>query len=149
VDNCPFRQKEICLIKKYFDFVLLSSQLSTKSDLVVMDSAMLPNKSRKLLHEELILQWVVSSGVAKELAIANSWFFFELMIKSMVTHLASMELLEMPRRIRFNEQFLDDVTSLVAMVTSEIISRFGKDTKVNSRQFSSIKILTNYVTDNI
>jgi dedicator of cytokinesis protein 6/7/8 len=108
----------------------------------VIDSAMLPNKSRKLLHEELILQWVVSSGVAKELAIANSWFFFELMVKSMVTHLASMELLEMPRRIRFNEQFLDDVTSLVAMVTSEIISRFGKDTKVIKEFFCSHHKLT-------
>jgi len=97
---------------------------------LAIDSAVMGSKSRKLLHEELILQWVVSSGVAKELALANSWFFFELMTKSMVTHLASLELLDMPRRVRFTEQFLDDITSLITMVTSEIVSRFSKDSKV-------------------
>ena len=30
---------------------------------------------RKLVHEELALQWVVSSGTARELALSNAWFF--------------------------------------------------------------------------
>jgi hypothetical protein len=28
----------------------------------------------RIVHEELALQWVVSSGSARELAMANSWF---------------------------------------------------------------------------
>ena len=32
------------------------------------------------VHEELALQWVVSSGSTRELALNKSWFFFELMV---------------------------------------------------------------------
>ena len=34
------------------------------------------------MHEELVLQWVVSSGSTRELALANAWFFFELIVSS-------------------------------------------------------------------
>ncbi|XP_066997234.1 dedicator of cytokinesis protein 7 [Anabrus simplex] len=84
----------------------------------------------KIVHEELALQWVVSSGSARELAIANSWFFFELIAKSMVEHLASVQSLNAPRKMRFSEQFTDDIGALVSSITTDIISRFNKDAKL-------------------
>ena len=35
-----------------------------------------------MVHEELVLQWVVSSGSTRELALNNAWFFCELMVRS-------------------------------------------------------------------
>jgi len=34
------------------------------------------------VHEELVLQWVVSNGSTRELALANAWFFFELIVST-------------------------------------------------------------------
>jgi len=36
--------------------------------------------SFQLVHEELVLQWVVASGSTRDLVLLNSWFFFELMV---------------------------------------------------------------------
>lgn len=36
--------------------------------------------SYQLFHEELALQWVVSSGSVREGALQQAWFFFELMV---------------------------------------------------------------------
>lgn len=36
--------------------------------------------SAQLFHEELALQWVVSSGSVREGALQQAWFFFELMV---------------------------------------------------------------------
>ncbi|PSN35267.1 Dedicator of cytokinesis protein 7 [Blattella germanica] len=58
-------------------------------------------------------------------------FLLELMIKSMVEHLAATQSLDAPRKMRFSEQFTDDVTTLVATITSDIISRYNKDTKLD------------------
>lgn len=69
--------------------------------------------SRKLVHEELFLQWVVSSGAARELALTNAWFLLELVVKGMTQHLAATGKLHMPRRTRFSSRFADDVTTLV------------------------------------
>lgn len=54
----------------------------------------------------------------------------ELMVKSMVVHLAATHSLEAPRKCRFPEQYLDDVTTLVTTITADIISRYSKDSKV-------------------
>jgi len=35
----------------------------------------------QLVHEELALQWVVSSGPTRDLTLVNSWFFFELIVR--------------------------------------------------------------------
>lgn len=35
----------------------------------------------QLFHEELALQWVVSSGSVREGALQQAWFFFELMVR--------------------------------------------------------------------
>lgn len=61
-------------------------------------------------------------------------FFFELMVKSMVEYLASSGKLDSPRKQRFPERYLEDITRLIGMVTNEILlrqRRDGKDSKVN------------------
>uniref|UniRef100_A0A672J724 Dedicator of cytokinesis 7 n=1 Tax=Salarias fasciatus TaxID=181472 RepID=A0A672J724_SALFA len=67
----------------------------------------------KLFHEELALQWVVSSGSVREGALQQAWFFFELMVKSIIHHLYFADRLESPRKNRFPERFMDDITALV------------------------------------
>ncbi|XP_050313244.1 dedicator of cytokinesis protein 7 isoform X2 [Anthonomus grandis grandis] len=79
------------------------------------------NSCPRIIHQELAYQWTITSGRNKDLAMQNAWFLFELMIKSMVEHLAHTRNLDSPRKIRFPDQFLDDISSLVQYVTSEII----------------------------
>nr|CAI5841828.1 unnamed protein product [Callosobruchus analis] len=62
---------------------------------------------------EIALQWVVSSGRSKDLAMQNAWFFFDLIIKSM----------------DFEEQFLDDISTLVNTITADIISHSSGETR--------------------
>jgi hypothetical protein len=50
----------------------------------------------------------------------------------MVEHLDATQSLDAPRKMRFSEQFADDVTTLVATITSDIISHYNKDAKVIS-----------------
>lgn len=83
----------------------------------------------KTVHQQLALHWVVSSGNSKELSMQNAWFLFELIIKSMVEHLAYTRNLDSLRRNRFAEQFLDDITMLVQTVTTEIISHSMGDVR--------------------
>ncbi|XP_028173843.1 dedicator of cytokinesis protein 8-like, partial [Ostrinia furnacalis] len=94
--------------------------------------------SCKILHEELALQWVVASGATRELAMQNSWAFFELMIKSMVEYLYWSGAHEAPRKARFPEQFTDDLTTLVNNVTSEIISGYGKNSRLTQSLNNSL-----------
>ena len=60
----------------------------------------------KLFHEELLLQWVVSSGCARELALTNSSFFFDLVIKSASENMKLSGASDLPRKERFTHQFL-------------------------------------------
>lgn len=64
-------------------------------------------------------------------------FLLELMVKSMVEHLDATQSLDAPRKMRFSQQFTDDVTTLVATITSDIISRYNKDAKVISSSCKS------------
>ena len=100
--------------------------------------------TRRLLHEELALHWVVSTGQARELAITHSWFFLELIVRSMVVTLSEFGLLETPRKTRFSPQFSDDISTLIAALTTEIITRCGKDNRVASNLTSS---LGNFLSD--
>ncbi|XP_071486500.1 dedicator of cytokinesis protein 7-like [Diadema antillarum] len=84
---------------------------------------------RKLVHEELTLQFVVSNGKAKEKALNRAWFFFELIVKSMAQHLADCERLDSYRKMRFTDSFCNDINSVVTMVTTEIIARYNKEVK--------------------
>ncbi|XP_021924154.1 dedicator of cytokinesis protein 6 isoform X3 [Zootermopsis nevadensis] len=108
---------------------------SQENFLYQMSKVQLPHK---IVHEELSLQWVVSSGSARELAMANSWFLLELIVKSMVEHLDVTQSLDAPRKMRFLEQFSEDVTTLVTTITSDIISRYNKDAKLTQSLNSSL-----------
>ncbi|XP_075219096.1 dedicator of cytokinesis [Lycorma delicatula] len=92
----------------------------------------------KLVHEELALQWVVASGTARELSMANAWFFFDLMVKSMLEHLERTQSLDIPRKLRFSEHFTDDVSTLVTTFTSDIIANYNKDPKLSNCMNSSL-----------
>ncbi|KAH1008877.1 hypothetical protein HUJ05_009380 [Dendroctonus ponderosae] len=83
----------------------------------------------RIVHQELAYQWTITSGRNKDLAMQNAWFLFELMIKSMVEHLAHSRSLDAPRKMRFPDQFLDDVASLVQYVASEIVAHSAGETR--------------------
>ncbi|KAL3867584.1 hypothetical protein ACJMK2_040468 [Sinanodonta woodiana] len=103
---------------------------SVKGDEYLSSSQQSPygkSRSRKYVHEELALQWVVQSGSMREMALSNAWFFFELMIKSIAEHLAKTDKLCAPRQMRFPGQFVDDVQSLVVSIIKDIVDRYLKD----------------------
>uniref|UniRef100_A0A8C4LT23 Dedicator of cytokinesis 7 n=1 Tax=Equus asinus asinus TaxID=83772 RepID=A0A8C4LT23_EQUAS len=97
----------------------------------------------KLFHEELALQWVVCSGSVRESALQQAWFFFELMVKSMVHHLYFNDKLDAPRKSRFPERFMDDIAALVSTIASDIVSRFQKDTEMVERLNTSLAFFLN------
>uniref|UniRef100_A0A673M914 Dedicator of cytokinesis protein 7-like n=1 Tax=Sinocyclocheilus rhinocerous TaxID=307959 RepID=A0A673M914_9TELE len=82
--------------------------------------------SSGLLHEELALQWVVSSSTVREASLQQAWFFFQLMVKSMSHHLFLSSRLDMPRRQRFPDRFVDDIAALVCAISADIASRYHK-----------------------
>uniref|UniRef100_A0A452S9V4 Dedicator of cytokinesis 7 n=1 Tax=Ursus americanus TaxID=9643 RepID=A0A452S9V4_URSAM len=96
-----------------------------------------------LFHEELALQWVVCSGSVRESALQQAWFFFELMVKSMVHHLYFNDKLDAPRKSRFPERFMDDIAALVSTIASDIVSRFQKDTEMVERLNTSLAFFLN------
>ncbi|XP_024276938.1 dedicator of cytokinesis protein 7 isoform X11 [Oncorhynchus tshawytscha] len=99
--------------------------------------------TKKLFHEELALQWVVSSGIVREGALQQAWFFFELMVKSIIHHLYFIERLESPRKNRFPERFMDDITALVSTIAGDIVSRFQKDLELVERLNTSLAFFLN------
>uniref|UniRef100_A0A8B9F540 Dedicator of cytokinesis 7 n=1 Tax=Amazona collaria TaxID=241587 RepID=A0A8B9F540_9PSIT len=118
----------------------MSSHTETSSFLQTL-TGRLPTK--KLFHEELALQWVVCSGSVREAALQQAWFFFELMVKSMVHHLYFADKLDAPRKNRFPERFMDDVTALVSTIAGDIVSRFQKDTEMVERLNTSLAFFLN------
>uniref|UniRef100_A0A2I3RRE2 Dedicator of cytokinesis 6 n=1 Tax=Pan troglodytes TaxID=9598 RepID=A0A2I3RRE2_PANTR len=94
--------------------------------LVLCDPCLCP----QLLHEELALQWVVSSSAVREAILQHAWFFFQLMVKSMALHLLLGQRLDTPRKLRFPGRFLDDITALVGSVGLEVITRVHKDVEL-------------------
>uniref|UniRef100_A0A8C4QLC5 Dedicator of cytokinesis 7 n=1 Tax=Eptatretus burgeri TaxID=7764 RepID=A0A8C4QLC5_EPTBU len=99
--------------------------------------------AKKIFHEELAIQWVVSSGNMHEITLHEAWFFFEIMVKSMALHLNSTDRLDAPRKTRFPEQFLDDISSLVQTITGEIVNRFQKDMEMIERLNTSLAFFLN------
>ncbi|XP_066529749.1 dedicator of cytokinesis protein 7-like isoform X5 [Hoplias malabaricus] len=97
----------------------------------------------KLLHEELALQWVVSTSTVREAALQQAWFFFQLMVKSMAHHLFLTSRLDMPRRQRFPDRFVDDIAALVCAISADIASRYHKDVELVERLNSSLAFFLN------
>ncbi|KAI4895013.1 hypothetical protein NFI96_016225 [Prochilodus magdalenae] len=99
--------------------------------------------ARKLLHEELALQWVVSTSTVREAALQQAWFFFQLMVKSMSHHLFLTSRLDVPRRQRFPDRFVDDIAALVCAISADIASRYHKDVELVERLNSSLAFFLN------
>uniref|UniRef100_A0A3Q3BHB6 Dedicator of cytokinesis 6 n=1 Tax=Kryptolebias marmoratus TaxID=37003 RepID=A0A3Q3BHB6_KRYMA len=97
----------------------------------------------KLLHEELALQWVVSTSTVREAALQQAWFFFQLMTKSMAHHLFLTSKLDSPRRQRFPDRFIDDIAALVCAISADIASRYHKDVELVERLNSSLAFFLN------
>ncbi|XP_073400752.1 dedicator of cytokinesis protein 7 isoform X12 [Dendrobates tinctorius] len=97
----------------------------------------------KLFHEELALQWVVCSGAVREATLQQAWFFFQLMVKSMVHHLFFADKLDSPRKHRFPERFMDDISALVSTMANDIVTRFQKDTEMVERLNVSLAFFLN------
>uniref|UniRef100_A0A8C2KP59 Dedicator of cytokinesis 7 n=1 Tax=Cyprinus carpio TaxID=7962 RepID=A0A8C2KP59_CYPCA len=111
----------------------ISAALSVANSLTLMN----------LFHEELALQWVVSSGSVREGALQQAWFFFELMVKSIIHHLYFTDRLQSPRKNRFPERFMDDITALVSTIAGDIVSRFQKDLELVERLNTSLAFFLN------
>ncbi|KAE8609712.1 hypothetical protein XENTR_v10011887 [Xenopus tropicalis] len=118
----------------------MSSHTETSSFLQTL-TGRLPTK--KLFHEELALQWVVCSGMVREAALQQAWFFFELMVKSMVQHLYFADKLECPRKHRFPERFMDDIAALISTMANDVVTRFQKDTEMVERLNVSLAFFLN------
>ncbi|XP_056628527.1 dedicator of cytokinesis protein 8 isoform X2 [Triplophysa dalaica] len=85
--------------------------------------------NKKLFHEELALQMVVSTGVCRENVYKYAWFFFELLVKAMSQHVSQLDKKTIARRNRFSDRFKDDITTIVNVVTAEIGSILVKQHK--------------------
>ncbi|KAH7727015.1 Dock6 protein [Aphelenchoides avenae] len=83
--------------------------------------------NRRLMHEELAEKFVTSTGTVRETACTYSWFVLELMIKAMVEYLSMCNRQYLPRKMRFREAFLDNVTEVSRILTQEVVERAAKD----------------------
>uniref|UniRef100_A0A4W5QHG1 Dedicator of cytokinesis 6 n=1 Tax=Hucho hucho TaxID=62062 RepID=A0A4W5QHG1_9TELE len=83
------------------------------------------NTNQMLLHEELALQWVVSTSTVREAALQQAWFFFQLMTKSMSHHLFLSSRIDLPRRQRFPDRFVDDIAALVGAISADLVERLN------------------------
>ncbi|XP_034266183.1 dedicator of cytokinesis protein 8 isoform X2 [Pantherophis guttatus] len=100
-------------------------------------SARLPKQ--KHFHEEIALQMVVSTGMVRESVFKYSWFFFELLVKSMAQYVDNVQKQDVPRRARFSNRFKDDITTIVSVVTSEVAALSIKAQK-ESEQAEKVNI---------
>ncbi|CAF0791221.1 unnamed protein product [Rotaria sordida] len=120
-------------------------QIGEISQGVIKDAAYSNKTSqqRKPLHEELLFQWVVSSGATRDFAFGNSWFFFELLIKTMGHYLHITNRFQIDRRHRFSYQFCDDITTLLRLIIRELLDRQyhtqrnGIDGKIHCTQLNT------------
>uniref|UniRef100_A0A8C7HWG8 Dedicator of cytokinesis 6 n=1 Tax=Oncorhynchus kisutch TaxID=8019 RepID=A0A8C7HWG8_ONCKI len=103
----------------------------------------LPTPPPWLLHEELALQWVVSTSTVREAALQQAWFFFQLMTKSMSHHLFLSSRIDLPRRQRFPDRFVDDIAALVGAISADVAGRYHKDLELVERLNSSLAFFLN------
>lgn len=75
-DSYPGVSHSFCLALLHSASLSLSYHPSPPLSLCILRSC-----PTQLFHEELALQWVVSSGSVREGALQQAWFFFELMVR--------------------------------------------------------------------
>ncbi|XP_034047225.1 dedicator of cytokinesis protein 7-like isoform X6 [Thalassophryne amazonica] len=119
------------------------NRMSAFLDSVALFSIPTRQITKKLLHEELALQWVVSTSMVREAALQQAWFFFQLMTKSMAHHLFLTSKFDVPRRQRFPDRFVDDIAALVCAVSADIASRYHKDVELVERLNNSLAFFLN------
>lgn len=64
-------------------------------------------------------------------------------MKSIIHHLYFADRLESPRKNRFPERFMDDITALVSTIAGDIVSRFQKVTNDPASYIMVVSILWN------
>ncbi|RXM98866.1 Dedicator of cytokinesis protein 7 [Acipenser ruthenus] len=64
-------------------------------------------------------------------------------VKSIIHHLYFTDRLDSPRRNRFPERFMDDITALVSTIAGDIVSRFQKDLELVERLNTSLAFFLN------
>uniref|UniRef100_A0A3B3THC4 Dedicator of cytokinesis 6 n=1 Tax=Poecilia latipinna TaxID=48699 RepID=A0A3B3THC4_9TELE len=120
-----------------------SNRMSAFLDSVALLTVPTRPITKKLLHEELALQWVVSTSTVREATLQQAWFFFQLMTKSMAHHLFLTSKLDSPRRQRYPDRFVDDIAALVCAISADIASRHHKDVEVVERLNNSLAFFLN------
>lgn len=68
-------------------------------------------------------------------------FFFELMIKSMIEHLARTGSQDSLRKMRFSHQYCDDIQNLTSSITNDIIAHNIKDVRDTRVRMPSLILL--------
>uniref|UniRef100_A0A8C8FNH1 Dedicator of cytokinesis 6 n=1 Tax=Oncorhynchus tshawytscha TaxID=74940 RepID=A0A8C8FNH1_ONCTS len=119
------------------------NRMSAFVDSATFCSAPTRQIAKKLLHEELALQWVVSTSTVREAALQQAWFFFQLMTKSMSHHLFLSSRIDLPRRQRFPDRFVDDIAALVGAISADVAGRYHKDLELVERLNSSLAFFLN------
>ncbi|KAE9549990.1 hypothetical protein FO519_006810, partial [Halicephalobus sp. NKZ332] len=100
-----------------------SSKLLTSVDETVVEG------DRKLLHEEFASFLVNSQGTLRETACTFSWFFLEIITKSMSEYLGSCNRFFLPRKLRFRDTFLQNIHQVTTILIADIIDKLTKDPK--------------------
>uniref|UniRef100_A0A669EGD1 Dedicator of cytokinesis 7 n=1 Tax=Oreochromis niloticus TaxID=8128 RepID=A0A669EGD1_ORENI len=123
---------------------IIGSKVRSSSGFMNAPSSTLPHDKNNLhlrdtdifglFHEELALQWVVSSGSVREGALQQAWFFFELMVRK-------QNLDKSPRKNRFPERFMDDITALVSTIA--VVKTVKEDLELVERLNMSLAFFLN------
>ena len=90
----------------------------------------------RFLHEVLVDLWLSADESQLGLVHSHSWFYFELMVKSIVQYLSQSDKLLEEQSKRFGKQFLDNMLSLVRRVTESIIELISNVRSENAQQLS-------------
>lgn len=104
------------------------------------DTSATPSEAKdglvRLLHEQLVYQWVMT-GSDTNLALSNSWFLFELIVKGMIEHLEQKNAISSMRKGRFSAQMTHDLISLVENISKKIIDLHCSDAVKNAQSLNA------------
>lgn len=96
-----------------------------------------------LYHEKRVLDLF-----AVESHNMNFSCFGTFQVKSIIHHLYFADRLESPRKNRFPERFMDDITALVSTIAGDIVSRFQKVTD-SAVTLASMGFCRHFANENI
>ncbi|KAF1748268.1 hypothetical protein GCK72_024735 [Caenorhabditis remanei] len=88
------------------------------------------------LHESLLEVWLRARGTARENSLVNSWFLLEIILKASSEYLTMTGRMFSSRKIRFGDQFLKNVETLIEILAQEVITRHAND-------FEEAKMISN------